>query len=70
MIAHDLIGYDGDAYVRVVGGRTLYESVMVPQSGYDGGNVRLVRLDVSSAGLRQINRYVSPDTPVELVEPS
>jgi hypothetical protein len=65
MTAHDLIGHDGDQYIRIVGGRTLYESVLVGD-GYDGGSVRLVRLDTSD-GLRQVNRYVHPDTPVELV---
>jgi hypothetical protein len=66
MIAFDLIGYDGDQYIRVVGGRTLYESVLV-RDGYIDGNVRLVRID-TNYGIRQINRYVDPDTPVELVD--
>ena len=65
--AHDLIGYDGPEWIRIVGGRTLYESVCV-LDGYDGsGNVRLVRLVADERGLRQINRYVDPDTPVELI---
>jgi hypothetical protein len=67
LVAHDLIGYDGDDYIRIVGGRALYESVMVPFDGYEGGNVRLARLDTTGGRLRQINRYVDPDTPVELV---
>lgn len=69
LIAHDLIGYDGDQYIRIVGGRTLYETVMV-LDGYDGsGNVRLCKLVADERGLRQINRYVDPDTRVELVDP-
>lgn len=67
LTAHDLIGYDGDQYIRIVGGRALYETVLV-LDGYDGtGSVRLARLDVGPLGLRQVNRYVHPDTPVELV---
>ena len=66
MIAFDLIGYDGPDYIRVVGGRTLYESVHV-NDGYSDGSVRLVRLD-TTRGLRQINRYVDPDTLVEFVQ--
>ena len=68
LTAHDLIGYDGDDHIRIVGGRALYESVMVPFDGYDGGNVRLARIVADDRGLRQINRYVDPDTPVELVK--
>jgi hypothetical protein len=63
--AFDLIGYDGDDNIRIVGGRTLYETVLV-RDGYDDGPVRLVRIDMRD-GIRQINRYVHPDTPVELV---
>jgi hypothetical protein len=67
MIAFDLIGYDGDQYIRIVGGRSLYETVSVAD-GYEGHeNVRLVRIIADGYGIRQINRYVSPDTPVELV---
>lgn len=63
--AFDLIGYDGDDAIRIVGGRALYDTVLV-RDGYDDGNVRLARIDTSN-GIRQINRYVHPDTPVELV---
>ena len=63
--AHDLIGYDGPDWIRIVGGRTLYESVLV-LDGDDGvGNVRLVRLVADERGLRQVNRYVDRDTPVD-----
>lgn len=67
LTAFDLIGYDGDQYIRVRGGRALYETVLV-RDGYAWGNVRLCRIDVGPLGLRQVNRYVHPDTPVELVE--
>jgi hypothetical protein len=72
LTAFDLIGYDGEQWIRIVGGRTLYESVMSGRS-YEGGNVRLARIEpVTDADgcprLRQINRYVDPDTPVELVD--
>jgi hypothetical protein len=66
LTAFDLIGYDGDQWVRIVGGRTLYETVLV-RDGYDDGPVRLVRIDATN-GIRQVNRYVHPDTPVELVD--
>jgi len=64
--AHDLIGYDGDQWIRIVGGRALYETASV-RDGYVDGLVRLSRLDVGPRGLRQVDRYVHPDTPVELV---
>ena len=71
VLAWELIDYDGPLYIRIVGGRTLYDSVMI-RDGWDGGNVRLVRLqpvfdDQGFPRIRQINRYVDPDTPVELV---
>lgn len=66
LTAFDLIGYDGPYYVRIVGGRTRYDAVLT-RDGYVGGNVRLARIDTTD-GLRQINRYVGPDTPVELVD--
>jgi hypothetical protein len=65
LVAHDLIGYDGDSYIRIKGGRALYETVMV-SDGYTEGFVRLVRIDTTN-GIHQINRYVDPDTLVELV---
>lgn len=61
--AWDFIGYDGDYYLRLVGGRAKYETAIF----YDdtrGEKVKLARLDGS---LRQVNRYVDPDTPVEVV---
>lgn len=73
--AWDLIGFDGrDGYVRVVGGRALYESVDF-RDDTPGGQVRLSRLDhVTVTGepngpwqLRQVNRYVDPDTQLEVV---
>jgi hypothetical protein len=66
--AFDPIGYDGPRYVRVVGGRTLYDAVGHMTRPYEGGNVRLARLEISTRGIRQINRYVDPDTPVELID--
>ena len=54
------------ASVQIVGGRTLYEGV-----GYDtargGENVRLSRLVADADGLREVVRYVPPDTPMEVV---
>jgi hypothetical protein len=66
LIAFDLIGYEGDQWIRVIGGRTLYESVLV-RDGYTDGSVRLTRIVVDQDGIRQLNRYVDPETAVELV---
>jgi len=66
--AWDAIGYDGDGYLRVVGGRTLYETAIFYDHTH-GQMVKLVRLDTTDGRLRQINRYVSPDTPLEVVYP-
>lgn len=66
-VAWDLIGYDpldypGTSGVRIVGGRTVYETV-----GNEGGErVRLMRLDTRH-GLRAVTRYVDAETPMELV---
>ena len=67
--AFDLIGYDGDQYIRIVGGRALYETVAV-RDGYQDGPVILQRLDVRPVpnGLRVVNRWVDPLTHVELVD--
>lgn len=62
--AWDLIGYDGPHSLRIVGGRTLYEAAIY----YDdtpGDRVKLVRID---GGLRQVNRYVDPDTLIEIIQ--
>jgi hypothetical protein len=79
--AWDLIGFDGSpetteyltsrkfsggVYVRIVGGRALYEAVIYnDETG--GQNVRLARLDSTPEGLRQTDRYVDADTRLELV---
>lgn len=65
--AWDMIGFDGqEGTVRVVGGRALYESVDYDDSRA-GRMVRLSRLDVGALGLKQVTRYVEPDTDLELV---
>jgi len=65
--AWDFIGFDHDSYwLRIVGGRARYEAAIY----YDdtpGDHVKLVRLDTSTGGIRQIERWVSPDTPLEVV---
>jgi hypothetical protein len=73
--AWDLIGTD--RLVKIVGGRTVYEQVAFEDSGR-ATKVRLSRLvqenpcDYSGCTygsyLRQINRYVDADTPMEIVE--
>jgi hypothetical protein len=67
LTAFDLIGYDGDQYIRIAGGRALYETVAV-RDGYQDGPVMLQRLDVQPDGLRVVNRWVDPLTRVELVD--
>lgn len=63
MTAWDVIGYQGDKMIRIVGGRTLYETAQNTRND----EVRLQRLAVTSAGLRIVTRYVKHDTEVELV---
>jgi len=59
----DLI--DNTHSIRIVGGRTIYE-MAYPVKGYQ--RVLLCYLeDTDNGHLRQVNRYVSPDTPVELI---
>lgn len=62
--AWDLIGHEGS--FRLVGGRTVYEAVLFIDNGRSA-KVRLARLVSEPDGLRQINRYVDPETPVEVL---
>ena len=64
--ACELIGASGA--FRLLGGRTVYDPVMFDAATVRGDRVRLVRLDVSSGRLRQINRYVDWDQPLEVLE--
>jgi hypothetical protein len=52
--------------VRVQGGRALYEEVSY-RDDTPGEQVRLARLDATTDGLKQVNRWVDADTPLELV---
>lgn len=54
------------ASVRIKGGRTLYESVVF-NDDTRGDRVRLDRLVAEQDGLRVVNRYVDPDTELEVV---
>lgn len=62
--AWDFIGYDGDHYLRIVGGRARYETAIF-HDDTRGEQVKLARLDPGS--LRQVDRYVDPDTPIQVV---
>lgn len=63
-IAWDFVGYDGSGQLRIVGGRTLYETA----DNTAADRVRLARLVYATPGrLRQINRYVPADTRLEVV---
>ena len=64
MTAWELIGTD--ELVRIVGGRVTYEAVDYNAAG-TAHNVRLARLVSDRNGLRQISRYVDPDTRLEIV---
>jgi hypothetical protein len=64
-IAWDLIGHEGA--VRIVGGRQVYEAVVYCDHT-SGVQVKLSRLEAQSDGtLRQINRYIDPDTILEVL---
>lgn len=64
--AWSLIGHDGP--VRIVGGRTVYEAVDFSDAT-PGFQIRLSRLvpAASGVGIRQITRYVDPDTWLEVL---
>lgn len=69
--AWDLIGFDGsEGLVRIKGGRTLYEAVDY-NDARGGQTVKLARLVTvihnGQPRLRQINRYVDPDTELEVI---
>jgi hypothetical protein len=64
--AWDFIGYDGDHYLRVVGGRAKYETAIFFDDT-PGTHVRLARIDSTADGLHQVSRWVHPDTPIEVV---
>lgn len=65
--AWDLIGYDGNQYIRIVGGTTTYETVIY-WDGQRSEKVKLAKLVSDANGLRTIIRYVDPETLVELVD--
>lgn len=63
LTAWDLIGYEGESWVQVVGGRAKYDTVMY-HDDTPGTQVILGRLN---ADLSQTLRYVDPDTPMRFV---
>lgn len=62
--AWDLIGQEGAFRIR--GGRSVYEAAFYAPR--DGNRVRLARLVATERGIRQINRWVDPDTEIEVLE--
>lgn len=64
--AWDLIGFDSEngCHLRIRGGRALYDAAMFNDA--KGYNVKLARLDTLD-GLREVSRYVDPDTEIEVV---
>jgi hypothetical protein len=64
--AYELIGHQG--VFRLPNGRTLYEAVMYDDATAKSDRPRLARLDgTSPEGIRQINRYVDWDQPIEVI---
>ena len=64
--AWDLIGHEGK--FRIAGGRKVYEAVMRNEATARGDrSVRLCYL-ATDGGLRQVNRWVDADTPIEISE--
>jgi hypothetical protein len=62
--AWSLCGGDGKFQIR--GGRTIYESIGASTTERTD-RVRLMRLD-TSRGLSQIDRWIDPDTEIEVIE--
>jgi hypothetical protein len=58
------IGWD-DGPFRIKGGRTKYEAVMY-NCANNGRLVKLARLDTKH-GIREVSRYVEPDTILEFL---
>lgn len=63
--ACELIGYEGS--FRLPGGRTIYEAVMWDGSRTTSARPRLARLVAGDDGIRQINRYVDWEQPIEVL---
>lgn len=61
--AWESIGFD-DGNFRIKGGRAIYEAVMY-NCVNDAANVKLARLDTTGNRLREVSRYVHPDTVLE-----
>lgn len=63
--AWNLIGWD-DGLLRIKGGRAVYEAVIFYEDTR-GDCVKLARLEATSDGIRQVSRYIDPDTELEPV---
>jgi hypothetical protein len=69
--AWDLIGWDNGP-IRIAGGRTVYEAVLY--NDHNGGHlVKIARLetvarDNGKACVREVSRYVEPDTLIDILE--
>ncbi len=60
--AWDLIGDEGS--FRILGGRTVYEAVEYVSTEE---SVKLAYLAPTDDGIRQVSRYVHPETPIEVL---
>ena len=64
MTAWELVGAHGR--FRIVGGRTEYEGIDY-RDDTAGTKVRISRL-VEGGGFRQVDRWIDPDTQIEVIE--
>jgi hypothetical protein len=63
--AWELVGWD-NGLVKIVGGRTTYEAVMY-NDPTGGRLVKLAKLVGEERGVREVKRYVEPETKLVIV---
>jgi hypothetical protein len=63
--AYELIGHEG--VFRLPGGRATYSDVMYDDAASRSDRPRLARLDPTPTGLRQVNRWIDWEQPVEVL---
>jgi hypothetical protein len=64
--ACELIGHEGQ--FRLPGGRRIYTNVLYNDASARGDRVRLAYLQPEADGLRQVNRWVGWEQPVEVIQ--
>jgi hypothetical protein len=63
--ACELIGHEGT--FKLPGGHATYEAVMYNEARTKSYRPRLARLESTPEGIRQVNRYVDWDQPIEVI---